>query len=176
MRAHNLAELYDLKPLDWTAVSDRLAHGYPQAPGTRGPDRHTSWLTTVDVDGTPHTTGIGSLWRDGRFWFETGRATRKGRNLARDPRCTMALALEEFDLVVSGRADLVTDEATVAELAVVWASEGWPCRVDESGFALTAEFSAPSAGPPPWHVYCVVPTSAVVLATTGQGGATRFDF
>ncbi len=26
---------------------------------------------------------------------------------------------------------------------------GWPARVDETGLALTAEYSAPSAGPPP---------------------------
>ena len=38
----------------------------------------------------PHVTGVGALWVDGSFWFETGERTRKGRNLARDPRCTLA--------------------------------------------------------------------------------------
>src|SRR5262249_49100815 len=38
--------------------------------------------------------------------------------------------------------------ATVADLAARWAAEGWPARADDTGLALTAEYSAPSAGPP----------------------------
>jgi hypothetical protein len=52
------------------------------------------------------------MWHDGAFWFETGKASRKGRNVARDPRCTLTLALREFDLVVDGEAHVVTDPAT----------------------------------------------------------------
>jgi hypothetical protein len=113
------------------------------------------------------------MWHDGAFWFETGKTTRKGRNLARDPRCTLTLALREFDLVVDGQAHLVTDPATVAELAQLWA-EDWPCAVDESGTALTAPFSAPSAGPPPWHVYRIDASGATALQTVEPGGATRW--
>ena len=176
MDAHNLAGIYGLDALDWSAVTARLDRGFTQAPGSGGPDRHSSWLTTLDEDGAPHTTGMGAAWLDGIWWFETGQGTRKGRNLARDPRCTLALALDEFDLVVAGRAEVETDPATVARLAEHWASGGWPCRVDESGVALTAEFSAPSAGKPPWHVYRIAPASVTVLATVEPGGATRFDF
>src|SRR6478609_10722119 len=50
-------------------------------------------------------------------------------NLASDPRCTLSLALREFDLVVEGEAHIVTDPVTVAELARLWA-EDWPCSVD----------------------------------------------
>jgi hypothetical protein len=176
MEITNLAELYDLPPVDWSDVAARLDRGFTQAPDTGGPNRHTCWLTTLDADGAPHTTGLGAEWLDGTWWFETGRRTRKGRNLERDPRCTLAVALQEFDVVVSGTAALVTDPATVARLAETWATDGWPCRVDESGVALTAEFSAPSAGRPPWHVYEITAVSATVLATTGAGGASRFDF
>ena len=98
------------------------------APGTGGPDRHSCWLATIDADGSPHVNGIGALWLDGAFWFETGEHTRKGRNLARDPRCTLSLATHEFDLVVEGTAELVKDPPVVAELAARWAAEGWPCR------------------------------------------------
>ena len=175
MDTTNLADLYALPPLRWSDVTDRLARGLSQAPGTGGPDRHTCWLTTLNADGGPHVTGLGVLWVDGAFWFETGRTTRKGRNLARDPRCALSVSTREFDLVVEGRAEPVEDPATVARLAALWAQE-WPCTVDASGTALTAEFSAPSAGPPPWHVYRVEATSAVVLGTVGEGGATRFRF
>ena len=176
MESKNLAGLYDLPLVSWASVTARLDRGFTQAPGTGGPDRHTCWLTTLDPDGGPHTTGVGAEWQDGAWWFETGRGTRKGRNLARDPRCSLAVALHEFDLVVRGTASVVTDPAVVARLAETWASDGWPCRVDESGTALTADFSAPSAGRPPWHVYRIVPRSAVVLSTVEPGGATRFDF
>ena len=176
MDATNLADLYDLPTLTWAPVAARLERGYAQAPGGGGPDRHSTWLATIDPDGAPHVTGIGSLWHRNTFWFETGERTRKGRNLARDPRCTLSLATDELDLVVRGRATVVEDPAVVAELAALWADDGWPCRVDESGVRLTAEFSAPSAGPPPWAVYEVTIEEATVLAVTGDGGATRFRF
>jgi hypothetical protein len=177
MKTKNLADLYSLPPIEWSDVTARLDRdGISQAPGSGGPDRHTCWLTTLDADGAPHTTGVGAQWQDGGWWFETGAATRKGRNLARDARCSLALALHEFDLVVQGAAAMVTDRATVARMAEIWAAGGWPCRVDDSGTALTAEFSAPSAGKPPWRIYRIEPTSVVALATVEPGGATRFDF
>jgi len=175
MEATNLAEMYKTPLLDWGAIEARLGAGVTMAPGTGGPDRHSCWLATINADGSPHVTGIGALWADGCFWFETGQGTRKGRNLARDPRCTLSLATREFDLVVEGDAAVVTDPAVVAGMAARWA-EDWPCRVDETGLALTAEFSAPSAGPPPWHVYRLTPRSATALATVEPGGATRWRF
>jgi hypothetical protein len=176
MDAQNLATLYDLPLLDWASITAQLDEGVTLVPGTGGPDRHSSWLTTVDDDGAPHTTGIGAAWLDGTWWFETGRTTRKGRNLARDPRCTLAIAIRDFDLVVDGTAEVVTDPSTVAGLAEHWANDGWPCRVDESGTALTADFSAPSAGKPPWHVYRITTKSATALSTVEPGGATRWQW
>ncbi len=99
MHARNLAELYDLPPMDWAAITGRLERGVPQA-----------------------------------------------------------------------------DPSTVAAMAARWAEGGWPCRVDESGSALTADFSAPSAGPPPWHVYRLTLRRATALGTIEPGGATRWDF
>jgi pyridoxine/pyridoxamine 5'-phosphate oxidase len=176
MDAKNLADLYGTPQLDWNRIQARLDEGVDQAPGTGGPNRHTCWLATINADGSPHVTGIGALWVDGTFWFETGKQSRKGKNLALDPRCTITLATLEFDLVVEGEATLVTDAPTVAAMAERWASGGWPAHVDESGVALTAEFSAPSAGPPPWFVYRITPHTATALLTVEPGGATRWTF
>jgi hypothetical protein len=176
MEVKNLADLYQLPPLEWGPIEARLAAGLTQAPDTGGPNRHTCWLATINPDGTPHVTGIGALWVDGAFWFVTGEATRKGRNLARDPRCTVSVATHEFDLVVEGEGSRVTDPPTVAAMAERYAADGWPARVDETGAALTAEFSAPSAGPPPWFVYRLEPRTATALATVQPGGATRWRF
>ncbi len=176
MESTNLADLYGLPLIDWLDIERRLAQGVTQAPGTGGPDRHTCWLATIDPGGSPHVTGVGALWFDGAFWFETGERTRKGRNLARDPRCSLSVATREFDLVVEGAARKVTDRATVATMAEQWSGQGWPARVDASGVALTADYSAPSAGPPPWTVYRIEAQQVTAIATTGVGGATRFRF
>ena len=176
MDTDNLATLYDLPPLDWADVQSGLAAGFTQAPQSGGPERHTCWLTTVNADGSPHVTGIGALWVDDAFWFATGERTRKARNIARDPRCVLSLALRDFDLVAEGEATQVVDPPTVAAMSARWADEGWPVRVDETGQALTADFSAPSAGPPPWRVYRIEVRSATALATTAPGGATRWRF
>lgn len=174
--AKNLAELYDLPTLEWAPVAAALEGDLTQAPGTGGPDRHTFWLATIDPDGRPHVNGIGASFYDGSFWFETGRGTRKARNLDRDPRCTLSVATHGFDLVADGEAALVTDVAAVAEFARRCAEGGWPARATDDGTAITAEFSAPSAGPPPWHVYRMAISRAMVLATVEPGGATTFTF
>ncbi len=176
METTNLADLYGLPTIDWAIIENRLARGFSQAPGTGGPDRHTSWLATINRDGSPHVTGIGALWLDGAFWFETGERTRKGRNLARDPRCTLSLATHEFDLVIEGVADKVTDPAVVATMAEQWSAQGWPAQVDASGIALTAQYSAPSAGPPPWAIFRITPHHATSLLIADPGGATRWRF
>lgn len=176
MEATNLADLYALPPLDWAGVETQLGPALTQAPGTGGPDRHTCWLTTINPDGSPHVTGVGALWEEGSFWVCTAATSRKGRNLSREPRCAVAVATREYDLVVEGSATLVTEPAVVARMAKVWADGGWPCQVDEAGTAITAPYSAPSAGPPPWSVYRISPRAATALGTIEPGGATRWTF
>jgi hypothetical protein len=117
MEATNLDDIYGSPLLEWARIEARLDEGLTQAPETGGPNRHTCWLVTINPDGSPHVTGVGALWVDGAFWFETGEGTRKGRNIARDPRCTLGVATHEFDLVVEGEATQVTDPPTVAAMA-----------------------------------------------------------
>lgn len=89
MDVKNLATLYDLPTIEWSRIDNRLAEGLTQAPETGGPNRHTSWLATVNPDASPHVTAVGALWVDGAFWFQTGPDTRKARNLAANPRCSI---------------------------------------------------------------------------------------
>jgi hypothetical protein len=174
MEAKNLADLYGLPLVDWQRVETRLAAPEGLA-GTGRPDNR-SWLATTNADGSPHLTGLGPQWVDGLVYFTTGETTRKGRNLTRDPRCTLGVSTEEFDLAVEGDAALVDDPDVVAEMARRWAAGGWPCSVDASGTALTAEYSAPSAGPPPWRVYRLTPRRATVVLAAEPGGATQWRF
>ena len=176
MEATNLADLYGTPLVEWGRVEGRLDRGLSQAPESGGPGRHTCWLATINPDGSPHVTGIGALWAENAFWFETGAETRKARNVARDPRCTLSVATDEFDLVADGDASVVTDPSVVARMAERWAAEGWPAEVDDTGIALTADYSAPSAGPPPWFVYRMTLRTATALLTVEPGGATRWRF
>jgi hypothetical protein len=43
------------------------------------------------------------------------------------------------------------------------------------GAALTAEYSAPSAGPPPWRVYRVMLATVFAFGTAEPYGATKFE-
>jgi hypothetical protein len=81
-------------------------------------------VATANRDGSPHLTGVGALWVSGAFYFQTGETTRKGRNLAGNPRCSLSVATDEFDLVVDGDANLVDDPALVVDLAGRWAAGG----------------------------------------------------
>jgi hypothetical protein len=51
---------------------------------------------------------------------------------------------------------------------------GWPVEVDDDTF--TAPYSAPSAGPPPWHLFRVTAHTAFGVATAEPHGATRWRF
>ena len=174
MESINLGVDDELPPVDWSTIVERLVDGSPPAPDAH--NARTTWLTTLNDDGSPHVTAVGALWLDGTFWFQTGAGTKKRRNLERDPRCSIAVSIRDADVVVEGHAARVTDAADVARAARRWAEDGWPAEPDPSGTGITAPFNAPAQGPPPWHVYRIEPRSATVALGVEPGGLTRFKF
>ena len=164
---------YGAPAIEWARVKAVLYSHLTQAPGTGGPQRHTTWLTTINPDGSPHVMPLGVVPRNGGWYFTSGPVTRKSRNLARDPRCVVSVATDPFDLVIEGAAERVTDARELASVAEVFACTGWPAEVE--GDALTAEYSAPSAGPAPWYVYRVKPSTVFALGTSEPFGATKFQ-
>ena len=174
MEIVNLGAGDGLPPVEWAAVAHEL-----EAQSRPAPDAHnarTTWLSTINEDGSPHVTAVGAIWLDGTFWFQTGTGTRKQRNVARDPRCSVALSVRDADVVVEGDAVHVTDAEPIARAAQAWADGGWPAEPDPSGAGITAPFNAPSQGPPPWNVYRIEPRSAIVALGSEPGGLTRFRF
>lgn len=174
METINLGARDGLPPVDWTAVVEKLDSKSAPAPGAA--NSRTTWLATVNEDGSPHVTAVGALWLDGTFWFQTGSSTRKGRNVTRDPRCSIAVSVRDADVVFEGDAVRVTEPSALARVAQAWADNGWPAEPDDSGSGITAPFNAPSLGPPPWNVYQIEPRSATVVSSTEPGGSTRFRF
>ena len=174
METVNLGAQDGLPPVEWTDIVDTLADGSP--PARDAHNARSTWLTTLNEDGSPHVTAVGALWLDGTFWFQTGSGTHKSHNLERDPRCAVAVSVDGADVVVAGRAVRVTEPADLARAARAWADGGWPAEPDPSGEGITAPFNAPAQGPPPWHVHRVEPRSATVVLTDEPGGLTRFRF
>ncbi len=98
----NLGARDGLPPVSWESVVERLNAGLPPAPDAH--NARTTWLSTVNEDGSPHVTAVGALWLDGSFWFQTGPGTRKAGNVARDPRCSIAVSIRDADVVAEGEA------------------------------------------------------------------------
>jgi hypothetical protein len=158
---------YGYDTLPWERAHTELAKG------STGPDT-THVLGTIGPDGHPHVAGVGAAWLDGDLYFTSNLAARKARNLAANPACTIAVKVTGLDLTLRGTAAPVTDTPTLEKIAAIYRDGGWPAEV--AGDALTAPFSAPSAGPPPWHVFRFTIDTIVGVATAEPWGATRWDF
>jgi Pyridoxamine 5'-phosphate oxidase len=158
---------YGSPDLPWSRARDVLVADTPTAD-------LTFFVATVRPDGRPHTAGVGAVWVDDALYFVGGPGTRRSRNLAANPACSISVRLRGLDLVLEGDAHRVTDASTLERLAAVYRTGGWPAEV--AGDALTAPFSAPSAGPPPWHLYRLTLHTAYGVAGAEPHGATRWDF
>jgi len=134
----------------------------------------TWFLGTVRPDGRPHAAGIGGLWHEDELYFTSSPNARKAKDLGANPAATLSVRLPTIDLVFEGRVERVTDAATLETVAARYRDGGWPAQVE--GDALTAPFSAPSAGPPPWNVYRLVYDVVFGVATAQPYGATRWSF
>ncbi len=132
------------------------------------------FLATVRPDGKPHSSGIGAVWFEDALHFVSGPGTRKSRNLAANPACTVSVRLTGLDLVLEGEAERVTDASTLDRLAARYRDAGWPAEVQ--GAAFTAPYTAPSGGPPPWYAYRLLLRSAHAVASRQPYGATRWTF
>jgi hypothetical protein len=158
---------YGSPELPWSRPRDLLTSDTPEAD-------LTFFVATVRPDGRPHSAGVGAVWVDDVLYFTSGPGTLKSRNLAANPACSVSVRLRGLDLVLEGEAHRVTDAPTLERVAAVYRTGGWPASVADD--ALTAEYSAPSAGPAPWYLYRLALRTAVGVAGAEPHGATRWDF
>jgi hypothetical protein len=132
------------------------------------------WLATTRPDGRPHLVPVLAVWVDGTLHFAAGPSTRKGRNLAQDARCVLSARQHQLDLVVEGLATRVVDEAALRRVADEYAAKyAWPVTVHNATFHGEG---APSAGPPPYHVYQLQPAVAFGFPTDETFPPTRWEF
>jgi Pyridoxamine 5'-phosphate oxidase len=80
----------------------------------------TYWLATVRPDGRPHVTTIAAVWLEDALHFTTGENERKAKNLGRNSQCAITTGchvLRGLDVVLEGKAALVTETTTLRRLA-----------------------------------------------------------
>ena len=166
VEARNL-DIYGGGELAWATVRDALTASLPKM-------ETPVFLGTATPDGRPHAAGVGAQWYEGDLYFTSGPGTRKSRDLAANPACTLSVRTPVADVVLEGEARRVTDAGVLEPVAAGYREGGWPARVD--GDALTAPFSAQSAGPPPWHLYRFTAHTVIAVGLTEPHGATRWRF
>ncbi|WP_433471794.1 pyridoxamine 5'-phosphate oxidase family protein [Spirillospora sp. CA-142024] len=166
VKARNL-DIYGGGELAWDTVRDALTAALPKA-------ETPVYLGTVRPDGRPHSAGVGASWYEGDLYVVSGPGTRKSRNLAANPACTISVRTAVGDVVLEGEAERVTDPGVLEPVAAVYREGGWPAQVE--GDAFTAPYSAQSAGPPPWHLYRITFHTVFVVGTVEPYGAMRWSF
>jgi nitroimidazol reductase NimA-like FMN-containing flavoprotein (pyridoxamine 5'-phosphate oxidase superfamily) len=161
----NLDKIYGSEPIPWSRPGELLADGVLDL---------ATFVGTVRPDGRPHSARVGMASYGGDLYFQSGPESRKLRNIAANPACTVSMSLPGIDIVVEGDAAHVTDAETLEAVAALFREHGWPVQVE--GDALTAPYNAPTAGPPPWDLYRVTPQTVFGVATEEPYGATRWRF
>src|SRR5437764_11264107 len=73
------------------------------------------WIATTRPDGRPHVMVIWALWFDGALYFSTGSTSRKARNLAKNPHCTICADNAAEAVIVEGKVLAERNGATIRE-------------------------------------------------------------
>lgn len=139
--------------LAWSEVERRLSAS------------HDYWVATTRPDGSPHVMPVWGVWLDGRVWFSSGLQSRKARNLAADPRCTVTTDDAQNPVVVDGVADRLTGAEDIA--AFVAAVNA---KYEAS---ITTEFQDPEVN----GTFAVRPERAIAMSHGDfTGSPTRWRF
>ena len=134
--------------LPWKWAEERLARS------------HNYWMTTSRPDGRPHTMVVWGIWVDGCFYFSTGAASRKAKNLASNPNCVVCTEKAAEAVIVEGSASTFSDAALMERIAPFYAKKYKPWKLD------------PSMGP----IFKVRPTTVFGLRERTFKAATRWTF
>ena len=87
--------------LPWAAARERISQA------------RWYWLGTVHPSGRPQVRPVLAVWVGGALYTTPSPQARKGRNLDRDGRCTVAVTAADMHLVLDGCASKVADAAVL---------------------------------------------------------------
>jgi Pyridoxamine 5'-phosphate oxidase len=129
--------------LDWRWAEERLEAS------------RNYWIVTAGGDGEPAAAPVWGVWADGAVYFGTASGSRKGRNLARDPRVIVHLESGDEVVILRGEAGIVDVGQPVLD-------------------AYDAKYGY---RPPSTKLYVLRPTWALAWVEADYPKtATRFDF
>jgi len=111
---------------DPTADRPRFAPGYGIPMDTEGmlgwdwatarlAESRNYWIVTSGADGDPHSMPVWGVWHDDGVAFSTSPKSRKGRNLARDPRVVVHLESGDEVVILEGDAERVVLDDVIAD-------------------------------------------------------------
>jgi len=90
-----------------------------------------AWISTVHRDGSPHATPLVPVWLDDVLYFTTGPGEQKAVNMASNGRVVVTTGCnnweEGVDVVVEGRAERVSEQDDLEQLAAAW-EQKWDGR------------------------------------------------
>ena len=89
--------------LDWSWATERLETS------------RNYWIGTSGPDGRPSVVPVWGVWLGEALRFGTSRASRKGRNLAADPRVVVHLESGDEVVILEGDVEEATIDASVAD-------------------------------------------------------------
>ena len=126
---------------------------------------HDYWCATVCPDGRPHVMPVWGVWDGGRLWFSSGLRSRKARNLAADPRCTLTTDDARDPVVLEGNAERVTDPGRIAAFV-----DAVNAKYDAG---MTTDFQDPAVN----GTFAVTPVRVIALSGADfPGSPTRWRF
>jgi hypothetical protein len=137
----------------------------------------TYWLATIDRSNTPHVRPVLAVVAHGTAYFCCNERTQKGINLHRQPACSLSTSVPGFDFVVQGVAERTEDTSALELVASIYDQKyGWQVNVRDGAFNDVD--GAPTAGPPPYLLYRIIPKLAFAFGTEEQTtqSSTRWSF
>lgn len=84
--------------LDWDWVCDQMQKS------------RNYWVCTTSPSGAPHAAPVWGVWVDEILYFATGGKSRKGRNIAADPRTVIHLESGDETVIFEGTLRKETDD------------------------------------------------------------------
>jgi hypothetical protein len=97
--------------LPWSFVEERMdaARNY--------------WIATANTNGRPAVTPVWGAWVEGKLYFDGSPETRRGRNIARNPRVVVHLESGDQVVILEGKARIFSsapDRALAEKVAAVY--------------------------------------------------------
>jgi general stress protein 26 len=95
----------------WSEIEERLTSA------------RAYWLVTTSPKGRAHAAPVWGAWLDGVLVFDSGRESRKTRDLLRNPEAVVHLDGGENAVILEGCAEEIADRALLERMATTYTAK-----------------------------------------------------